>query len=110
MPFARFRALSSTPPRVPPGESPPKPKDVLEGKDAFKGMPSSKASLPGLVFLLSLWLLHNAYDDWTRIQEENKETIEERAARVLKVLEDEITQVMPDGTVLLKDGSIRKLP
>ena len=73
-------------------------------------MPGSSASLPGLLLLLGLVFCANAYSDLTsRPEEPPPETPEERAARLLKVLPDEITRVMPDGSVLLTDGSLRKI-
>ena len=78
-------------------------------KDAFRGMPSSKMPLPGLLFLFSLIMAHHAYSDLTTPPEEPIETPEERAARILSVSSDEIAQVMADGRVLLTDGSIHKL-
>ena len=78
-------------------------------KNAFRDMPGSSASLPGLVFLLGLVFAYNAYRDYTEVPEEPEETSEERVARQLKVLPDEIQRVLPDGRVLLVDGSIRTL-
>lgn len=72
-------------------------------------MPSSKMSLPGLIFLLTLVLAYNAYDDYTALPpSEVVETAEERAASQLNVPADAVAKLMPDGRVLLKDGSIRK--
>lgn len=78
----------------------------LQTRDAFENMPGSRTPLPGLLFLLGLVFAYNAYVDLTRAPDADAadETVEELAARRLKVLEDEISQVLPDGRVLLKDG------
>ena len=106
------RRLSSTPP-LPPRDTPlSKAGDEEVRKDAFRGMPSSKMPMPGLVLLLTIAIAFSAYDDWTRKPEVSQETPEEHAARLLKLPPDDIARVMQDGDgrrVLLKDGSIRKL-
>ena len=72
-------------------------------------LPSARLPMPGLLLMLGLVFAYNAYDDWTRTADDPEETPEEYAARQLKVLPDDVEQVMPDGRVLLKDGSIRRL-
>ena len=74
-------------------------------------MPGAGTPLPGLLFLLSLVTAYHLYTDMTAVPEEEieEETPVHRASRLLKVLPDDIETVMPDGRVLLKDGSIRKL-
>ena len=106
------RCLTTQPPQPSPATSQPPPQAPTppkKPKDAFRGMPSSNLPMPGLLFLLTLVIAHHAYEDWTRVDEEPEETPEEKAARALKVPDDDIERLMPDGRVLLKDGSIRKL-
>ena len=106
------RRLSSTPPPPPRDTPPSNVREQVVHKDAFRGMPSSKLPMPGLILLLTLSIAYSAYDDWTTAPEVPQETPEEHAARLLKVLPDDIARVMQDGDgrrVLLNDGSIRKL-
>ena len=106
LPRFAVRALSST------GGKPPPASDPLEGKNAFRGMPGSSASLPGLLLILSLVVGYNAFCDYyappsVELQEE---TDEERVARLLRVESFEVARVMSDGRVLMRDGSIRASP
>ena len=71
-------------------------------------MPGSQTPLPGLLLLLGLIFAYKAFADLTAPPEsEAPETTEERAARLLKVMPDEIARVLPDGRVVLTDGSLR---
>lgn len=72
-------------------------------------MPGSAMGLPGLVFLLGLVFAVRVYEDFTAAPPAPAETPEEKVARQLKVVPDDIEMIMADGRVLLKDGSIRKL-
>ena len=72
-------------------------------------MPSSKLPMPGLLMLLGIVAAVNAYDDLFKKPEDVQETPEDYAARILKVLPDDIAQIRDDGIVVLKNGSIRRL-
>ena len=65
--------------------------------------------MPGLALLLGVVVAVNAIDDLTKKPEAEQETPEDYAARVLKVLPDDIKEVRSDGIVVFKDGRIRRL-
>ena len=84
--------------------------DPLHGQDAFRyNMLTSSRPLSGLVFILALVFAYSAYYDLSTESPigEGKETAEEFAARILEVPVHEVERLLPDGRVLMKDGSIR---
>ena len=89
--------------------------DPLHGQDAFRyNLLTSSRSLSGLVLLLGLVFAYSAYCDLSAPESpigvgEGKETAQEFAARILRVPVHEVDSLLPDGRVLMKDGSIRSV-
>ena len=87
--------------------------DPLHGQDAFRyNLLTSSRSLSGLVMLLGLVFAYSAYCDLSAPESpvrvgEGKETAQELAARIMQVPVHEVDSLLPDGRVLMKDGSIR---
>ena len=111
--FAPLRLLSSQPPKKSPLDAvknklEPGAEDPLYGTDAFRyNFFSSSRPLTGLVFILGLCFAYSAWYDLSSSPLEGNEDSREFAARILNVPVQDIERLLPDGRVLMKDGSIR---